>query len=313
MAKQVVGVLVMAYGTPNKPEEILPYYTHIRRGKPPTPELLEELTGRYEAIGGLSSLNAITAAQVDGIARELTQAEDGIEYRVYMANKHWQPWIPDVVKQMAADGIKKAVAIVLAPQGSKMSSGSYFEQVTKANAELPEPMEWATVFSWHLEPGFIAAEAEKMEEALAKFPGAAREQIAVVFSCHSLPERILTWNDPYPVHLREIGEAVAAQVGLNNVHFAYQSAGRTPEPWLGPDVRDKMNELAQAGEKNIIVSSVGFISDHLEVLYDLDIEAKQAAAEVGVHFERTGMLNDHPLLMKAMADVVRRYAKGEQA
>lgn len=313
MAREVIGVLVMAYGTPNKPEEILPYYTHIRRGKPPTPELLEELTGRYEAIGGLSNLNTITATQVAGIARELSAADDGVEYRVYMANKHWEPWIPDVVKQMAADGIKKAVAIVLAPQGSKMSSGSYFEQVNKANVELGNPIEFATVFNWHLEPDFIAAEAEKMEEALAKFPGVLREQIAVIFSCHSLPERILTWNDPYPVHLREIGEAVARKVGLKNIHVAYQSAGRTPEPWLGPDVRDKLSELAQAGEKNIIVSSVGFISDHLEVLYDLDIEAKQTSEEIGLHFERTGMLNDHPLLLKAMADVIRRYAKGETA
>lgn len=310
MTKPVIGVLVMAYGTPNKPEEILPYYTHIRRGKSPTAEALQELTDRYMAIGGGSNLNKITQAQADGIGRFLAEANDGVEYRIYVANKHWQPFIPDTVKQMAQDGIQKAVAIVMAPQGSKMSSGAYHAQIEQALTELGNPIQFSYVFNWHLEPGFIQVEAEKMEEALAKFPETTREQLAVIFTCHSLPERIQTWNDPYPEHLREIGYAVAQKCGLRNVHYAYQSAGRTPEPWLGPDVRDKVAELAAAGEKSVLVSSVGFISDHLEVLYDLDIEMTAAAKEIGVHFERTGMLNDHPVLMKALADVVRRHAEG---
>ncbi|MFZ5817072.1 MAG: ferrochelatase [Bacillota bacterium] len=308
MTKPVVGVLVMAYGTPNKKEEILPYYTHIRRGKPPTPELLEELTQRYEAIGGLSNLNQISRAQAESVLRELREQDPETDWRLYFANKHWEPWIPDVVKQMAADGIERSVGIVLAPQGSKMSSGSYFDQVNKALAELPEPFQMAQVFSWHLEPDFIAAEVEVMREALAKFP---EGQPDVIFTCHSLPERILTWNDPYPQHLQEIGAAVAAACGINKVHYAYQSAGRTPEPWLGPDVRDKVAELAEQGVKSVIVSSVGFISDHLEVLYDLDIEMQQTAEQLGIHFERTRMLNDHPLLARALAKAVRRAAKGE--
>jgi ferrochelatase len=311
LTKPVIGVLVMAYGTPNSKEEILPYYTDIRRGKPPTPELLEELAGRYDAIGGLSRLNHISQDQAEGIARALAKADDLVEYRVYQANRHWTPWIADVVKQMYDDGIRTAVAVVLAPQGSKMSSGAYFEKVDQAVAQLPGPVDFRKVFSWHLEPGFIAAEAEKMEEALAKFPEINREQLPVIFSCHSLPERILTWNDPYPTHLREIGAAVVEKTGLKNVHFAYQSAGRTPEPWLGPDVRAKVAELANAGEKAVLVASVGFISDHLEVLYDLDMELKQETDRLGIHFERTGMLNDHPLLMEALAGVVRRYARGE--
>lgn len=311
MAKPVVGVLVMAYGTPNSKEEILPYYTDIRRGRPPTAEQLEELTQRYEAIGGLSRLNDISIAQTRGIVRALQAAEDGVEYRVYGANRHWHPFIKDVVRQMYDDGIRKAVGIVLAPQGSKMSSGAYFERVDAAVAELPEPIEFAKVMSWHLEPDFIAAEVEMMQAALAKFPGADLGDIDVIFTCHSLPERILTWHDPYPTHLREMGEAIAAQTGLQRVHYAYQSAGRTPEPWLGPDVREKVAELAAAGSKHVLVASVGFISDHLEVLYDLDIELKQEAEKLGVHFERTGMLNDHPLLCRALALVVRRYARGE--
>jgi len=311
LAKPVVGVLVMAYGTPNSKEEILPYYTDIRRGRPPTAEQLEELTQRYEAIGGLSRLNVISIAQTRGVVRALAAFGDDVEYRVYGANRHWHPFIKDVVRMMYDDGIRKAVGIVLAPQGSKMSSGAYFERVDAAVAELPEPIEFAKVMSWHLEPDFIAAEVEMMEAALAKFPGVAPAEVDVIFTCHSLPERILTWHDPYPTHLREMGEAIAAQTGLEKVHYAYQSAGRTPEPWLGPDVREKVAELAAAGSKHVLVSSVGFISDHLEVLYDLDIELKQEAEKLGVHFERTGMLNDHPLLCKALANVVRRYARGE--
>lgn len=310
MSKPVIGVLVMAYGTPSKPEEILPYYTHIRRGRAPTPELLEELTSRYAAIGGGSRLNEITRAQAASLGRSLNCGCDDLEYRVYVANKHWEPWIPDVLKQMAADGIQRAVAIVLAPQGSKMSSGAYFEQVDKTMAELGHPFQIKQVFSWHLEPGFIAAVAEKVREALAKFPETTPDKLAVIFSCHSLPEKILTWGDPYPQHLREIGEAISAALGLKNVHYAYQSAGRTPEPWLGPDIRAKVRELAEAGERSVLICSVGFISDHLEVLYDLDIEMRQAADQMGVHFERMGMLNDHPLLAEALANVVRREALG---
>jgi protoporphyrin/coproporphyrin ferrochelatase len=313
LSKPVIGVLVMAYGTPNTKEEILPYYTDIRRGKPPTPEQLAELTGRYEAIGGVGRLNQISIDQTQGVLCELAGAglEDGVRYKVYGANRHWHPFIGEVVKQMAADGITQAVAIVLAPQGSKMSSGAYFERVDAANAELGNPIAFKQVFSWHLEPAFIEAEALKVTEAVAKFPEISRDRLPVIFSCHSLPERILTWNDPYPTHLREMGQAIAERTGLKNVHYAYQSAGRTPEPWLGPDVRAKVRELAAAGEKSVLVCSVGFISDHLEVLYDLDIELKQEAEQLGVHLERMGMLNDHPLLSQALAGVIRRYVRGE--
>ena len=307
MTRPVVGVLVMAYGTPNRQEEILPYYTHIRRGRPPTPELLAELVQRYAAIGGLSRLNQISRAQVEGVLRELQAQAPEVDWRLYVAHKHWEPWIPDVVKQMAKDGIQRAVGIVLAPQGSRMSSGSYFDQVARALEELGSPMAMRQVHSWHLEPDFIAAEAEQVKAALGRFPEGEPE---VLFTCHSLPARILEWDDPYPVHLREMGEAIAQRLGLTRIHFAYQSAGRTPEPWLGPDVREKVAELAREGARSVLVASVGFISDHLEVLYDLDIELKQAAADMGVHFERTHMLNAHPLLASALAKVVRQAAQG---
>ncbi|WP_374712529.1 ferrochelatase [Symbiobacterium terraclitae] len=307
MARPVVGVLVMAYGTPNRKEEILPYYTHIRRGRPPTPEQLQELIERYEAIGGLSQLNQISRSQAESVLRALQAMAPDVDWRLYQANKHWEPWIPDVVARMAEDGIQQAVGIVLAPQGSKMSSGAYFEQVDQALARLDRPLQVKRILSWHLEPEFVAAQVELMREGLARFPGGEPE---VVFTCHSLPARILEWGDPYPEHLREMGEAIARGAGVTRFHFAYQSAGRTPEPWLGPDVRDKVAELAAAGARAVLVAAIGFVSDHLEVLYDLDIELKQAAAELGVHLERTRMLNDHPGLAQALANAVLRAARG---
>lgn len=307
MARPVLGVLVMAYGSPNRREDILPYYTHIRRGRPPTPEQLQELIERYEAIGGVSQLNEISRSQAESVLRALQEMAPEVDWRLYVANRHWEPWIPDVVAQMAEDGIRQAVGIVLAPQGSKMSSGAYFDQVDQALARLDRPFALQRVLSWHLEPDFIAAQVELMRAALARFPEGEPE---VIFTCHSLPARILEWGDPYPEHLRAMGEAIARGAGLTRIHFAYQSAGRTPEPWLGPDVRDKVAELAAAGARSVLVAAVGFVSDHLEVLYDLDIELKQAAEELGVHFERTRMLNDHPGLAQALAKAALRAAQG---
>lgn len=310
MDRPVVGLLVMAYGTPNRREEILPYYTHIRRGRRPTPELLAELTQRYEAIGGLSQLNQISRAQSERLLQALQAAEPEIDWRLYVANKHWEPWIPDVVRQMAADGIRRAVAVVLAPQASRLSSGAYFDQVNKVLAELPEPPEILAVHSWHLEPEFIALEADLVRKGFSHFSNGMPE---VLFTCHSLPERILMWNDPYPVQLREMGEAIAEQLGLKRIHFAYQSAGRTAEPWLGPDVRARVRELAQNGVRSVLVAAVGFIADSLEILYDLDIELKQDAARWGIHLERTEMPNDHPLLAQALAGAVRRALQGARS
>ncbi|HEY8346438.1 MAG TPA: ferrochelatase [Symbiobacteriaceae bacterium] len=305
MTEQPIGVLVMAYGSPNRPEDILPYYTHIRGGRAPSPELLKDLEARYEAIGG-SKLNQISMAQARSLGNELNAAGDGRTYRIYFANRHWEPWIPDVVRQMAQDGIRQAVALTLAPQGSRMSSDAYMEQVDAANRELGEPIRFIKIRSWHLEPDFIRAQAQQVEAALTRFPEATRETLPVIFTCHSLPQRILTWNDTYPVHLREMGEAIAREVGLKRIDFAYQSAGRTAEPWLGPDVAEKVAELAAQGERAVLVCAAGFISDHLEVLYDLDIDLKAKAEQLGIHFERTPMLNDHPLLARALASAVRR-------
>lgn len=302
---ETIGVLVMAYGTPAKVEDILPYYTDIRRGHAPTPEQLHELTERYMAIGFPTKLTTITFAQAASIEQALN-ADGSTRYKAYVGMRHWEPWIKDAVQQMYADGIRKAVAVVMAPQGSKMSSQAYMAKVQEAVAALPEPIEVQQVLSWHLEPDFLTAVQEKLEAALAKFPEASRATLPVVFTCHSLPERILQWGDPYPEHLKEIGQAMAERCGLGNIHFAFQSAGRTPEPWLGPDIQEFVRAQAAAGEKSLLICCVGFVLDHLEVKYDLDIEALPLARELGLHAERTESLNDNPLLASALATVVRR-------
>lgn len=311
MAKPVTGVLVMAYGSPEQKEDILPYFTDIRGGRTPSPEALAGLERRYAAIGGRSHLNETSSAQAEGVGRLLNGAGDGTEYRVYQANKHWHPRIPDVIRQMSQDGIERVVAIVLSPLASRLSSGTYFQIVDQTVADIPAGMAVTPIPGWHLEPAFIQALTARVEAAIAKFPECNREDVVLVFTAHSLPQRILTWGDPYPTELQESGAAVAARAGLEKVHFAYQSASPTPEPWLGPDIKEKVRELAAAGEKAVVVCPVGFIADHLEILYDLDIELKREAEGLGVHVERIGMLNDDPMLLEALAAVVRRTAGGE--
>lgn len=310
---ETVGVLVMAYGTPDGPDDILPYYTDIRRGRAPSPELLKELQDRYQAIGLYGRLTRITQAQATGIERILNVGEAGAagpRYRAYVGMKHWKPYIADAVADMVGDGVRRAVALVMAPQGGRMSIGSYYEILDKILADMPEPIRFSKVQNWHQEPDFLAALEERVRDAFKLFPEAAPDTLDVVFTAHSLPERILTWHDPYPTHLREIGEAVAQRAGLRKVHFAYQSAGRTPDPWLGPEIREKLRELQAGGAQSVLVCPVGFVADHLEVLYDLDIELRRLADELGVHLERTQSLNDHPLLLSALASVVRRQAEG---
>ncbi|MGE5590766.1 MAG: ferrochelatase [Bacillota bacterium] len=313
MPIETVGILVMAYGTPDGPDDILPYYTDIRRGRAPSPELLQELQDRYQAIGLYGRLTRITQAQTAGIERILNVGEagrSGPRYKAYVGMKHWKPYIADAVADMVGDGVRRAVALVMAPQGGRMSIGSYYEILDQVLADMPEPIRFAKVQNWHLEPDFLAALEERVRDAFKFFPEAAPDTLDVVFTAHSLPERILTWHDPYPEHLRQIGEAVAQRTGLKKVHFAYQSAGRTPDPWLGPEIREKLRELQAGGAQSVLVCPVGFVADHLEVLYDLDIELRRLADELGVHLERTQSLNDHPLLLSALASVVRRQAEG---
>ncbi len=298
-AEKTIAVLLMAYGTPRTPQEIEPYYTDIRRGRAPTPEQLADLTARYDALGGTSPLAARTEAQRAGLQAALDAAAPG-RYHVVLGLKHAEPKVETAVDTLAADGFQQIVGVVLAPHYSAFSIGQYLDRA--AAAAQPHGIAVHGIESWAIEPAFIQFIANDMRTKLATLPVNTK----VLFTAHSLPQRIITAGDRYPDELRATAEAVAQVVGLtaDSWSIAWQSAGRTPEPWLGPDILQVIDELAQAGTDGILVSAVGFVADHLEVLYDLDIEAARHAAERGVAFARTACVNDNPTVMAALAQRV---------
>ena len=296
-----IAVLLMAYGTPRTRDEILPYYTDIRRGRPPTPEQLGDLLNRYEAIGGISPLAQRTEAQRDALQAALDQQAPG-QYMVTLGLKHAAPMIETAVDDLAALGVKRIIGLVLAPHFSSYSIGQYHGRARDAAATYG--ITFDGIDSWATEPAFIKFLADDLRERLAVMPANTK----VLFTAHSLPQRIIDAGDPYPDELRATAEAVAAQVGLahwSQWAIAWQSAGRTPEPWLGPDILQVISELGSSENADgVVVSACGFVADHLEVLYDLDIEARTHADKLGLAFDRTACVNDNPEIMKALADRV---------
>ncbi len=293
------AVLLMAYGSPDSLDQVEAYYTDIRRGNPPTPELLEELVGRYRAIGGGSPLSRIVEAQRAALEAELTARGRGI--RVYAGLRHIEPKIGRIVERMAADGVTRFAAIALAPQKSSNAAG-YGRAVESAMDGLGEAAPSVIVVdSWHDQPRFIEALVATTREALARFPDPAR--VRVMFTAHSLPARVIAEGDPYPDQLAETAALVAAKLGLTEYAFAFQSAGRTGEAWLGPDILEEIRRLAATGVTDLVVRPVGFVADHLEVLYDIDIEAQAVARELGVQLERARSMNDDPIFIAGLADV----------
>jgi len=299
-----IGVLVMSYGTPESLDKVEAYYTHIRRGRPPSREQLDDLVRRYQRIvGGFFPLRRNTDNQVAALQETLDRTFPDRKYVCYQGMKHAEPFIEDGVKAMAADGIRRAVGVVLAPHYSAMSVGGYVKRAKEAAEEAGVDMRF--VESYHLHPKLIEAFADRVKRALDRFTEVDPEEVRVLFTAHSLPEKILQMNDPYPEQLLETSRAVAAKAGVTDWQFAWQSAGQTGEPWLGPDVLDELSRLsADEGVDYALVCPVGFVSDHLEVLYDLDIEAQSLARKLGMHLERTEMLNTEPLYMETLADVV---------
>ena len=293
------AVLLMAYGSPDRLDQVEAYYTDIRRGSPPSPQLLEELVGRYRAIGGGSPLSQIVEAQRAALQAEL--AGRGRALRVHAGMRHIEPRIGRIVEGMASDGVERFAAIALAPQKSSNAAG-YGRAVEAALADLGEAAPAVVVVdSWHDQPRFIEALAATTSEALARFPDPTR--VRVMFTAHSLPARVVAEGDPYLDQLAETAALVAEQLGLTEYAFAFQSAGRTGEAWLGPDILEEIRRLAGTGVTELIVRPVGFVADHLEVLYDIDIEAQAVARDVGVRLERARSMNDDPIFIAGLADV----------
>jgi len=300
-----IGVLVMAHGTPATPRDIEPFYTRIRRGSPPSPDQLADLRRRYDAIGGTSPLAERTAGQVAGITAALEARHRG-RFRVAYGAKHTDPSIEAAAVALASSGVSKVVGLVLAPHRSSMGSGQYLERAAGAIREHGT-VPFVGIAQWYDAPGFPELIGERLNAALESLPETVRRP-AVVFSAHSLPERVVAEGDPYPEQLAASAAAIAGAVRLGTRgipwQVAWQSAGRTADRWLGPDVLDVLGDLARRRFDGAVVCPVGFVADHLEVLYDLDIEARGVAHDLGLAFSRTASLNDDPDFVEVLAEVV---------
>jgi ferrochelatase len=279
------AVILMAYGSPEHPEDIRAYLEDIREGRPVSERAVEELTERYRRIGGRSPLDEQTERQRAALEREL-------ELPVHVGMKHWRPRIADAVERAIAGGADRLVAVVLAPHYSALSIAGYRERL---EAALGGRAELVFVESWHDVEPFIAVLADRVRGTDAH----------VVFTAHSLPERILAMGDPYKDQLLETSRLVAERAGIGRWTFAFQSESPTGEPWLGPDILDELTRLQADGVEQVLVCPVGFVSDHLEILWDLDVEARERAAELGLELDRIESLNDDPAFIDALATVVR--------
>lgn len=302
-----LGVLLMAYGTPRRTEEVAAYYTHMRGGRPPSPERLAELQRRYAAIGGQSPLFQITQAQAAGLQAALDGRRPG-RFQVATGMKHAAPFIEEAVPALLAEGVSAVVGLVLAPHYSALSVGEYHQRAAAAVDRATPGLPYLPVRSWHLAPAFLDVLATRVGDTLAQLPAPEREEALVVFSAHSLPTRTRAMGDPYPDQVAETGAAVAARVGLARWTTAWQSASTTGEPWLGPDLLEVIGAAREQGRPAVVSCPCGFTADHLEILYDIDIEAQAAARRLGVRLLRTPSPNADPDFCGALADVVEQAA-----
>jgi ferrochelatase len=304
MSKKKMGLLVMAYGTPYKIEDLERYYTHIRRGRKPSTEMIEDLRNRYEAIGGISPLAKITLEQAEKLEGHLNRIQDHYEFKMYLGLKHIEPFIEDAVKQMHDDGIEEAVSIVLAPHFSTFSVQSYNGRAMEEAGKLGN-LKITSIESWYQEPKFINYWAEKIKNIFEHMPQKEQEHSVLVVSAHSLPEKIIKLGDPYPNQLKETADLIAKQAGIKNYCIGWQSAGNTPEPWLGPDVQDLTRDLFHKHHyKAFVFAPVGFVCDHLEVLYDNDIECKKVTDNIGASYYRPEMPNAKEEFIDCLATVI---------
>lgn len=302
----------MAHGAVDSLDDLPAYYAHVR-GTAPPPALLRELTDRYRAIGGRSPLNAITRSLSGRVQAELDRRHGSGRYRVRVGFKHTAPFIHEVVHGMARDVPSELLGIALAPHFSRFAIAGYQNAVESALPPTPETLRFRMVADWYREPTFIAFWSDRVRSAVARLPDSSRTDARVCFTAHSLPESAVSDGDPYPVQLREGANAIAARAGVGAEAFvqAWQSAGRTADRWLGPDLRDQIRSEAQHGTRAMIVAPHGFVCDHLEILYDIDREARQVADSVGLRLERTEMPNDDPRFAGVVADVVTRWMPPE--
>jgi len=312
-AQRSIAVLLMAYGSPESLDQMGAYLLDIRAGRPTPQALVDEIAQRYAQIGGRSPLLDLTRRQAAALEAELNRRSTGenIRYHTYLGMRHWEPRIAQGLAQIASDGLTEVVTLVMAPHSSRMSTGMYFKRLDEAIAEQGLRLQVTPITGWHNHPGLIEAITSQAMSALEKFVGASPY---IVFTAHSLPKRILEQGDDYDAQLRETASLVADRLAwpAGRWEFCYQSAGQSAAAWLGPPIEEVVVRLADEGEKNLLIVPIGFVCDHVEVLYDIDIAARRLVADHGARLERSASLNDNPLFIAALADLVQEAVKTRQ-
>lgn len=292
----------MSYGSPNSLDEVEAYYTHIRQGRKPSREEVEDLIQRYVAIGGRSPLLEISERQAKALEKKLN--EDGLQARVYVGMKHWHPFIAEAMKRIYGDGVTSLVAIPLAPHYSAMSTGGYKAAVHKSVEELGARVNLRFIENWHLNPWLLSSWKKLIEDGLSKFSTGI--DVFVLFTAHSLPQKFLQPRDPYRSKLLETSAELAEMLSIRKWDLAFQSASSTDERWLEPSIFEKLVEISKRGAEDVLVAPIGFVADHLEILYDIDVEASQVAQNIGLRLRRTNLPNDSPLFIGALASLVKQ-------
>lgn len=308
---QHIGVMLMTYGSPATLDDIPVYIKHVYGGRTPSPEVIAEFRRRYDLIGG-SPLLRITREQAAALQEELnSQSSDGTTYSVVAGMRFAPPFIADMAAEAAA-GARQLVGIIMSPQYSPIIMKGYITTLQDAVEELGrDDLTLSISRDWHLQPCFLQAVAERVQQALDKLPPDVRERVPVLLTAHSMPKRVVENEPDYINHLKETAAAIAKLVNLPDERwmFCYQSAGHTPGEWLKPDFADIMPELQQAGQTHVLIAPIQFLADHLEILYDIEIGARNQAEEHGIQFARTESLNTSPLFIKALAQVVKETMK----
>ena len=299
----MIGLLVMAYGGPENLDEVEPYLMDVRGYRATAPEIVQEVRERYREIGGRSPILQWTQAQARALEAVLNQEAPG--FKAFVGMKHWHPFLQDTLTEMRAQGIDKTVGLVMAPHYSRMSIQAYFNKLEEANSG----MKIARIYDWHLLPEYLDALAGRVEAALERFSESVRAEVPVIFTAHSLPERILEWGDPYPRQLLATTDALIDRLGPHPFEFAYQSAAISTEPWLGPDASEVIERYAAEGRRHLLICPIGFVCEHVEILYDIDIVYQKLAQKLGVQLERIEMLNDSPEMIRGLAGLVRQTAE----
>lgn len=310
MSEQL-AVLLMAYGGPDKLEDVEPYLLDVRGGRETASHIIEEVRHRYQLIGGRSPILERTQDQAQALRAALDELSG--QFKVFVGMRHWHPFLRETLAEITEAGLSKLVGLVMAPHYSKMSVQAYYDRLQKAIEQGGSEVEVAPIHSWHLDAGYLQAVEERIERGLERFPAAEREQVQLVFTAHSLPERILQWEDPYPHQLDATFESLRNRFPAQYSHFAYQSAAMTPEPWLGPDAGDLMEEMLRTGQaRRFLVVPIGFVSEHVEILYDIDIEFRERIEEAGGKLERVEMPGADRRMMASLAQRVAGAAQERQ-